>query len=219
MYTRSVVLLGGGGHCKSVIDTVIRGNLYDKIYITDPHIPAGTVIFDRATVVGNDEALLSLFEKGIKNAFITVGVIEPSPIRNALYTYAAELGFHFPDLIDPGAIVSSSVILGENTVKEKKGEGIFVGKAAVINADAVIGKCSIINTASVIEHECVIGAFTHISVGVILCGQVAVGCNTFIGAGSTVRQGIKIGRNVLIGANSLVLRDVKDGEKVVGVVK
>ena len=78
MYTRSIVLLGGGGHCKSVLDTVIRGNLYDKIYITDPQIPAGTVILDRATVVGNDETLLSLIEKGIRNAFITVGVIEPS---------------------------------------------------------------------------------------------------------------------------------------------
>lgn len=216
---KCIVLLGGGGHCKSVLDTVIRKNLYNNIYITDPHIPVGTVILDKATVVGDDKVLLSLYEKGIKNAFITVGVIEPSSVRNNLYAYAFELGFHFPNLIDPSALISSSAILGGYTENGENGAGIFVGKSAVINADAVIGRCSIINTAAVIEHECTIGAFTHISVGAILCGQVSVGYNTFIGAGCTVRQGIKIGNNVLIGANSLVLRDVKDGEKAVGIIK
>lgn len=219
MYTQNLVLLGGGGHCKSVLDTVIRENLYNEIYITDPHIPVGTVILGRAAVVGNDKELLSLYQKGTRNAFITIGVIQPSLVRNNLYTYAVDLGFHFPNLIDSSAVISSSAILGKDVKSEENGAGIFVGKSAVINADAVIGECSIINTAAVIEHECIIGAFTHISVGAILCGQVSVGRNTFIGAGSTIRQGIKIGNNVLIGANSLVLRDVKDKEKVVGIVK
>ena len=219
LYTQNIVLLGGGGHCKSVLDTLIRNNLYEEIYITDPHMSVGTVILDKATVIGNDKALLSLYEKGTRNAFITVGVIEPSPIRKNLYIYAGELGFHFPNLFDPSAIISSSARFGVDSESGNNGAGIFVGKTAVINADAAIGECSIINTAAVIEHECVIGAFTHISVGAILCGHVSVGCNSFIGAGSTVRQGIKIGNNVLVGANSLILRDVKDGEKVVGIVK
>lgn len=221
MYTQDIVLLGGGGHCKSVLDTVIRNKRYKEIYVTDPHIPAGTLISGKATVIGSDKALLSLYEKGTRNAFITVGVINPSPIRNKLYTYASGLGFYFPNLFDPSAVISSSVRLGEDEKSEKNGRGggIFVGKLAAINAEAVIGECCIINTAAVIEHECVVGAFTHISVGAILCGQVSVGYNSFIGAGSTVRQGVKIGNNVLVGANSLVLRDVKDGEKVVGIVK
>lgn len=219
MYTQNIVLLGGGGHCKSVLDTVIQNDKYDEIYITDPHIPIETMILGKATVVGNDKVLLSLYEKGTRNAFITVGVIKPSLIRKNLYVYASKLGFRFPNLIDPSAIVSPFARLEVDTESGNNGAGIFVGKLAAINAEAVIGECCIINTAAVIEHECVIGAFTHISVGAILCGQVSVGYNSFIGAGSTVRQGVKIGNNVLVGANSLVLRDVKDGEKVVGIVK
>lgn len=123
MHTQNIVLLGGGGHCKSVLDTVIRNNLYNEIYVTDPHLPVGTVISGKATVVGNDESLLSLYEKGTKNAFVTVGVINPSPIRNKLYTYAAGLGFYFPNLLDPSAVISSSVRLGEDAKNEKNGRG------------------------------------------------------------------------------------------------
>lgn len=215
----NLILIGGGGHCKSILDTVNRADSFNDIYILDPKIPVGTRILERGVVTGSDDLLQSLYQRGEKNAFISVGSIKPSLLRRRLYSSILNIGFNVPDIIDPSAKISASAVLGTMPDKKQNGTGIFVGKAAVINAEAYIGECAIINTSAVIEHECRIGGFAHISVNATLCGQVSVGCNSFVGAGSTVIQGIKIGSNAVIGAGSVVLRDVADGEKVVGIVK
>lgn len=216
---QSLIMIGGGGHCKSILDTVIRMNLYNKIYVLDSKIEPGTKILNCATVIGGDELLPSLYKRGERNACISVGSIKPSALRSKLYYFAQNVGFNVPNIIDPSALISPFADLGEIESNEQEGAGIFVGKSVIINADTCVGKCSIINTSAIIEHECQIGAFSHISVNVVLCGQVSVGINSFIGAGSVVIQGIKIGNNVTIGAGSLILRNVVDGEKVVGIVK
>lgn len=217
--SQNLILMGGGGHCKSVLDTVKRIKLYDNIYVLDPGITPGSKLLDCATVIGGDELLTSLYEEGERNMFISVGSIKPSLIRSKLYHSILDIGFNIPNIIDPSAVVSSSVNFREKGNKEQKGAGIFIGKRAIVNAEASIGSCAIINTAAIIEHECRIGAFAHISINTTLCGMVTVGDYSFIGAGSTVIQGVKIGSNVTIGAGSLVLRDVEDEEIVVGVVK
>jgi sugar O-acyltransferase, sialic acid O-acetyltransferase NeuD family len=219
LHKQNLILVGGGGHCKSVLDTAVRTKLYNQIYILDKNLDSGTKLLNCATVIGGDEFLTYLYEKGERKAFVSVGSVKPSMIRSKLYHSVLDAGFDLPNIIDPSAVVSSSVSLREKGDKEQKDAGIFIGKGAIINADVSIGNCAIINTSAIIEHECRIGAFVHISVNTTLCGQVTVGEYSFIGAGSTVIQGIKIGNNVTIGAGSLILRDVKEGETVVGVVK
>ena len=215
----NLILIGGGGHCKSVLDIVIRTKQYDNIYILDPKIAPGTKILGCATVIGNDDLLHPLYQRGEKYAFVSVGSIKSSILRSKLYYSVLDIGFNVPNIIDPSSVVSISSVLGGTGDERKKGAGIFIGKAAIINADVLIDRGVIINTAAVIEHECRIGAFSHISVNAVLCGQVEIGEYSFIGAGSTVIQGIKIGSNTIVGAGSVVLRNVKDGEKVAGIIK
>lgn len=201
---KKLVLIGGGGHCKSVLDAVLRRSEYSEIVITDPEITEGTKICG-CRVVGTDEALPNLLNWGFEHAFITVGSITNPSIRIKLVDKAKALGFIFPVIVDPSAIISDYSQIGNGT---------FIGKNAVINADTTIGKHCIINTGCIIEHECRVGDFTHISVGSILCGNVRVGKESFIGAGATVIQGIKIGNHTVVGANSIVLTDVEDCMKV-----
>ena len=206
---RKIVLIGGGGHCKSVLDTLFRNKSYDQVVITDNNIPAGTMIMG-AEVVGDDAVLPELLQNGFKNAFITVGSVKSTRVRHILYKKIIDAGFDIVNVIDTTAIVSEHSILGK---------GIFVGKNAVVNAGATIGDCSIINTGAIIEHECFVGEFTHISVNANLCGDVRVGADTLVGAGSTVIQGIEIGNNVIIGAGSTVIRNVEDNSIKYGIVK
>jgi sugar O-acyltransferase (sialic acid O-acetyltransferase NeuD family) len=103
--------------------------------------------------------------------------------------------------IHPNAYVSPSV---------EQGNGIQVMAKACINARAVIGDYSIVNTASTIEHECVLGKGVHIGPGTTLAGCATIGENTFIGAGSVVLPRIKIGPNATIGAGSVVTGNIPD---------
>lgn len=198
MNSKRLVLIGGGGHCKSVLDTVLRMKQYDEIVITDCCIPSGTQIMG-CKIVGTDEMLPELFNEGFKEAFIAVGSIKDTSLRCKLFNKAATVGFTFPNIIDLSAEVSEFAQLEE---------GVFIGKKALVNTGTNIGKMAIINSGSIVEHECRIGEFTHISVGAVLCGNVHVGKHVFVGANATVIQGVEIGNNSLIGAGSLVRRNV-----------
>ena len=202
-----LVLIGGGGHCKSVLDVVTRSDDFSEIVITDHSLPVGTMIFG-CHVVGNDEVLPKLFADGFKNAFITIGSIQSTDKRRDMFSRAKKTGFRFPVVIDPGAAVARTALIAP---------GVFIGKNAVVNADAVIEKMAIINTGAVIEHDCKVGEFTHIAVGAVVCGGVDIGKDVFVGANATVIQGVRIGMRSVIGAGSVVLDDVPQNLEVVGV--
>lgn len=206
MENKKLVLLGGGGHCKSVLDTLLRSNEFSEIVICDPALPKGSPLFG-FRIVGNDNMLPFLMDRGFRFAFITIASIKDTSLRRALVKKAETLGFQFPEVIDPSAVISKYAVIGN---------GSFIGKNVVVNADAVIGCHCILNTGSIIEHECFIGDYTHVSVGAVLCGNVHVGCDSFVGASATVKQGISIGERAIIGAGSVVMKDLPSAVKAYG---
>ena len=203
-----LVLIGGGGHCKSVLDSALAMNIFDEIVITDTESKVGTEVLG-CRVVGTDSELPQLIKNGFDNAFIAIGSIKSAALRKHLSAIAENIGFQFPIICDPTASISPFA---------KIANGTFIGKSVVINTEANIGKHCIINTGSILEHECTIGDYTHISVGAVICGSSHIGYESFIGAGSTVIQGTSIGDKTVVGANSVILSDVEDDREVYGIV-
>lgn len=200
---KNLLLIGGGGHCSSVLSSVLANNYYDEVGIIDfTNTPVMGI-----SVVGRDEDLPNLKKSGWTDAFITVGSIGNTGLRRRLYQMIKELGFIVPVITDPSAVVAQDV---------KIGEGCFVGKGVILNSGTEIGECAIINTGAVIEHDCKIGAFAHISPGTVLCGRVKVGNDSHVGAGSVVRQQITIGNETLIGMGSVVVQNIPDQVKAFG---
>lgn len=208
-FMNRLVLIGGGGHCKSVLDTVIRGGLYNEIVITDPEIQKGTLVLG-VRVVGDDSQLSELFNNGFTDAIVTVGALTNPGLRRIISSKAQEIGFNFPVIVDPSAVVSDSA---------KIGEGTFIGKNAIVNADVSIGNHCIINSGAIIEHECKIDSYSHVSVGAILCGNVKIGSDCLVGAGCNVKQGVCIGNNSIVGIGSTVLNNIEDNNTVYGLIK
>ena len=101
---RRLVLLGGGGHCESVLDAAKRMNWFEEIVITDNHLKAGSELMG-CRAVGGDEMLPRLFQYGFGMAFVSVGSIKSSRLRRELCRKAEEAGFDFPNIIDPSAAV------------------------------------------------------------------------------------------------------------------
>lgn len=201
---KKLLLIGGGGHCGAVADTLLSLNAFDEIGIIDNDSDKCKC---GIRVVGNDDDLPKLFAEGWNFAFICVGSIGDTYLRRKLYSNAKELGFAFPVIIDKTAAVSFSA---------KIAEGTYIGKLVVVNNDANIGTCCIINSGSVIEHNCKIGDFVHIAPGAVLCGEVKIGNDTHIGTGSCVRQQISVGSNSLIGIGSVVVKDVPENSVAYG---
>ena len=203
---RKLLLIGGGGHCGSIIDSIRRINAWDEIGIVDNNKNESLL---GVPVVGTDEDMEMLWKLGWKEAFISKGSIgiEDVKVREKLYKNYKSTGFEFPSIIDPSAEIADSAIIKE---------GVFVGKNVLINAEAFIDNGAIINSGAIVEHNCSIGSFAHISPGTIICGNVCVGAGSHVGAGTVVRQDIVIGEDALIGIGSVVVKNVPSLSTVYG---
>lgn len=186
---QDIILVGYGGHAKSIADCIERKNEYRIIGYTDLKENESKYPY-----LGDDTVLKKYYKKGVKNAFVGIGYLGKEDLRERIYKNIKEIGFDLPSIIDPSAIVSESAVIGE---------GVFVGKKAVVNADALIGKMAIINTGAIVEHECMIGDFAHVAVGAVLCGQVTVGRASLIGANATILQCREIDDSSIIPAGSV----------------
>jgi sugar O-acyltransferase (sialic acid O-acetyltransferase NeuD family) len=201
MDRKKLLLIGGGGHCKSVLDSLLGTGNYSNIGIVDVKDNIGKSIMD-VPVIGCDDELERLYMKGYSYAFVSIGSVGNPKLRIKIFQKLESIGFEIPNIIDPSANISKRVSLAV---------GIYIGKNTVINVGTSIGKGAIINTASTVEHECNIGEFVHIASGTVLCGEVQIGNFTHVGAKSVVKQQVKVGVNTLIGMGSVVLNDVSDG--------
>lgn len=200
-----IVILGCGGHAKSVVDTVEATGIFEIAGFVD-HTYDEKFEYRGYRMLGCDDDLQKIYSAGIRNACVGIGFLGKGRVRNQLYAQLKQIGFLLPAIIDSTAVVAGDVEIGE---------GAFVGKNAMINADAEIGKMTIINTGAIIEHDCRIDDFCHVSVGSVVCGAVHMGENTFVGANATVIQGIEIGEGALIGAGTVVSKNVKDNMVIV----
>ena len=176
-----IVLIGGGGHCHSVIDVIEQTNKYEIIGIVDTKENIGKKVLGYE-IIGCDDDLETIF-LSCKNALITVGQIKTSDLRIKLFEKLKNIGFNLPIIVSSLAYVSKHSSIEEGTV---------IMHHALVNANVKIGKNCIINSKALIEHDCIIGNNCHISTASVLNGGVIVKDNTFFGSNATSKQVIEI---------------------------
>jgi len=196
----ALVIYGGGGHAKSLIDLIRAEGRYTIAAILDDGIPAGTRILD-LTVSGGGELLPVLRRKGIYQAVNAVGGIGSITPRLAVYSRLAEAGFTCVTVIHPRAFTEPTAVISD---------GCQVFFNAYIGSDVRVGFGAIINTGAIISHDCVLGDYANISPGAILAGAVQVGERALIGMGATVNLGVRIGDGARVGNSAVVKKDVPE---------
>lgn len=193
----SIILVGGGGHCKSVIDVIETHQTYEIAGIIDQENMIGNEICGYR-IIGSD-ADLPAISKSNKNFMITVGQIKSSAVRTKIFENLQNLNINMPVIVSPLGHVSDLANIGE---------GSIVMHFAMVNAEAKVGKNCIINSRALIEHDCIIGDHTQISTGAIVNGNVKVGKHCFIGSGSVLVQGIEIPDYTVIAAGAVVTKSI-----------
>lgn len=181
MIKETIILIGGGGHCRSVIDVIEQENKYEIIGIIDVKENIAKKVLGYS-IIGCDEDLEEVFQT-CKNAIITTGHIKSNSLRIKLFDNLKKIGFNLPTIISPFAYVSTHSQIGEGTI---------IMHHAFVNANVSIGVNCIINTKALIEHDVILGDNCHISTSSVINGGVVVKDNTFFGSNATSKQGIKI---------------------------
>ena len=197
MNQKNLILVGGGGHCKSVID-VAESAGYNILGVLDMPEEVGKSVLDYK-VIGTDDDIPQYVGK--TEFLITVGFIKNPAIRVRIYNKVKEAGGKLATIVASTAHVSRYATLGEGTV---------VMHQAAVNAGAEIGANCIINTFCNIEHDAVIGDQCHISTGTMVNGDCKVGERVFIGSQSVLANGITVGEDIIIGAGSVVRKSISE---------
>lgn len=200
---KPLILIGGGGHCKSVIE-VAESAGYQILGVLDMPEDIGKEILS-TKVIGTDDDIPQYVDKA--EFVITVGFIKNPATRIKLYNRVKEAGGKLATIIASTAYVSKYATIGEGTV---------IMHYAFVNAGATIGNNVILNTHSNIGHDATVDDHVHVSTGVMISGECYIGKRCFIGSQSAFRNNIKICDDVIIGVGSVVVKDITQAGIYIG---
>ncbi|RNI35222.1 acetyltransferase [Hanamia caeni] len=197
MNKTKLILIGGGGHCKSCIDVIEQEGKFQIEGILDKEENFGNSVLGYK-VIGTDQQIHELSRR--KYSFlITIGQIKSALIRKSLFEKLAYLNVPMATVISPLAYVSKYSLVDKGTI---------VMHHANINAGVKLGMNNIINTGALIEHDCSIGNHCHISTKAVVNGGCTIGNEVFIGSGTVIYNGVQIQDLTVVSAGSVVSKDI-----------
>jgi len=195
MDNKNLILVGGGGHCKSVIDVAETAG-WTILGILDLDENVGKEILGYP-IIGNDNQIPVFIQQSY--FLVTVGQIKNVELRIKLHERILMAGGKLATVIASDAYVSKHAKIGDGTVVMHK---------AVVNADAKIGFGCIINTMANIEHDAAVGNYCHISTGAMINGECKIGDRIFVGSSSVISNGVSVESDCIIAAASFVRKNI-----------
>ncbi len=200
-----LLLIGGGGHCKSCIDVIETGKTYRVAGIVDRPAMRDKKLLGYP-YVGTDDDLPALLRK-TPDTLISIGFSRGGQRRKALYEMIHAKGGKTVTVVSALAHVSRHAELEDGTI---------VMHQALVNAGSHIGANSVINSQALVEHDCTIGRHCHIATGARINGGCHIGDECLIGSGAILLPGISIAPGTCIGAGALVTRNIERAGTWVG---
>ena len=195
--SEQVIVIGGGGHAKVVIDCIQSAG-DTVIGILDDGLRIGSTVLN-IPVLGKTADHVKYTDMQF---IIAIG---SNAVRRRI---ADNMKENWYTAVHPRAMVSSYAHIGKGTV---------VMPNAVVNAGASVGEHCIINTGAIVEHDNCLADYVHISPAASLGGTVHIGPGTHIGIGSTVKNNLSICGGCTIGAGAVVVKNITESGIYVGV--
>ena len=198
--SQAIIVYGGGGHGKALVDLLRAMRIYQIVGIVDDGIDSDETIMG-LPVLGGGDILDELHEKGVRLAINAVGGIGDMSIRTKVFQLLAEAGFVCPAVAHPTAFVEPSATLSG---------GCQIFSHAYVGSESFMGYGTIVNTGAIVSHGCKLDDYVNISPGTILAGNVHIGKSALIGMGVTVNLGVTIGKGARVGNGVTIKTDVPE---------
>ncbi len=204
---QNCIILGGGGHTRSLLNTIAGLPHIKPVGILDNRPELWNTEISGIPVLGNDSCLPELRASGIQHIIVGVGGSHNNHPRQKLFDGVQAMGFTVLSVIHNTALIAPTAQLAA-------GVQIFAG--SILCTGTRLAENVIINTGAIIEHDGQIQAHVHVAPGATLCGNVLLETGVHIGAGATLIQGITVGAWSIVGAGAVVTRNVPPHTTVVG---
>ncbi|RJQ44271.1 MAG: acetyltransferase [Anaerolineaceae bacterium] len=199
-----VIIYGGGGLSKMIIEAVRVLGIYQIEGIVDDSMEKGTDVIG-SPVLGGAEILPQLYARGIRMAVNSVGGIGDFQVRLNVFHTLANAGFVCPAIVHPTAHVDPSARLAP---------GVLVLAQSYVSGNARVGMGTLINNSVVVSHDNVIGVCVNLSPGAMLAGDVVIDDYAQLGMNVNVNIGVHIGKYARIANGATIKGNVPQGGRV-----
>ena len=208
---KRVIVLGAGGNCRDIVDTMGDLNrragaaLYEPLGYLDDDPAKNGLELGGVKVLGPLAAAADhadcWFVNGINGTALMSrkrGIIEATGIPRE----------RFLTLVHPSAGVSTMA---------KLGVGVVILQNVSVCSAAAVGDHAMVLSNSVVSHDSIVGPFGYLAPGAVLAGYVRLEEAVYIGARAAVRCRVTIGARAIVGMGSVVLEDVPADAVMAGV--
>lgn len=182
-----LVIVGAGGHGRSVLELARSSGAYDVTAFLDDEQPPGTDILG-VPVWGPTSLLDTLTSRRVQTVHIAIG---RNVTRQALCERARSARLVLATLIHPRALVSPSAVLGA---------GSAVMALAAVGTEATLGEGVIVNAGAVVDHHAQVGAFGHLGASATMAGGTAIGARAWLQAGAALGYGVRLPDDSVVSA-------------------
>ena len=207
---RKLIILGTGGTCRDIVDTVRDLNASGVA----PRIDCMGFLDDNEALWGSTVEGLPVIgplaaARDIRECRFVNGIGSPAnyTLKEQLIARTGLPIERFATLVHPTASVSRTARLGH---------GVVVFQQVTITSNVTVGHHVVILPNSVISHDDEIGDYTCVAGGVKVSGGVRVGRGCYLGSGAALIGGIEVGDGALVGMGSVVLKNVPAWTVVAG---
>lgn len=200
---KDLVLFGGGGHARDVLQVVrdinAESRAWNLLGFLDGNPDLAGKAIHEYEVLGGPDWLGSRPEVSV---CIAIG---ESRIRRKV---ACEL-----ENASHVSLIHPSVSVGNN-VQIARGSIICAGN--ILTCDISVDEFSLLNLACTVTHNCYLRPFVSLSPGVNVSGNVTLLEGAMIGTGTCIIQGVTVGEWSIVGAGAVVTKDVPPNTTSVG---
>lgn len=178
MSKSTLLVLGAGGHGRSVAEAASLSGQFEVVGFLDDGCVAGTTVL--CWPVLGSVADLQLFASQANAVIVAVG---NNAVRARLVQQVLALGLTLATVVHPFSAVSQSAVLAP---------GCAVMAGAVVGTEATLGLATIVNAGAVVDHHAVVEDFGHLGVGAVMAGGTRLACAAWLQAGCSVGYGVAI---------------------------
>lgn len=199
-----IILIGGGGNCKKIIDIILSKNIKIIGILDDKFNNDEIIVYRNVKIIGKISDLPSYKNYDI---VMTIGSID-----FRLNFFNKYNDYKYPNIIHNNSSISYTANLGK---------GIVIHYGVYVGPDTIINDFCHLDTSSIVEHDCILEKNIMVCPNVTICGGVKIKDNVFIGAGSTIinsthNKEIVLNKKCFVGAGSLITKTIESNKLYYG---
>ena len=204
MTNKKICIIGTGGFGRETLTYLINSLSHTKKKIINIAVfMVNDKYYNETEIMGIPVIREKEFD--IKKYKVVVAIGDPKKRKKVVKNLPKNT--EFTTIIDPSAIISDWVEIGE---------GSIIAAGVTLTCNIKLGKHAQLNLNTTIGHDCVIKDYFTTAPATNISGNCKFGDSVYFGTNSSIREGITICDNVTIGMGAVVVKDINESGIYIG---